>query len=226
MTQFKKITDDVHNELIEIFDNNLSKFDDHVWNTRAPMLKELYNINDEKHIQTLRMEIKDPSVRAKIRSIVNLFDGIDNVDGFMNFCRGYLPIAMHTDVCVNPDETVEDGYTIMIPLTVDKRIQTIVWQERMGYPVFDEWADTIHWNNRVKLNNLSEKYNLSNGHWPKPDIVDYMALDDVCQWSKGNAWCFKRSQIHCSTNFKASGIEYKDYILIQTTNGLYTPEHG
>ena len=162
MTQFKKITDDVHNELIEIFDNNLSKFDDHVWNTRAPMLKELYNINDEKHIQTLRMEIKDPSVQAKIKSIVNLFDGLDNAHGFMNFCRGYLPIAMHTDVCVNPDNTVEDGYTIMIPLTVDKRIQTMVWQERMGYPVFDDWVNTIDWNNRVKLNNLSEKYNLTN----------------------------------------------------------------
>ena len=59
---------------------------------------------------------------------------------------------------------------------------------------------------------------MSNGWYWQPDIVDYMELDGIADWEKGNAFCLKRSQIHCSTNFRKNGFEYKDYILVQTNN--------
>ena len=209
----------------EWFDASLPTFNDYQWQVNKPILKNLYNITEDRYHQTKRGEIKDEEMRQEIFSTVaefGLSKKVDRRNAYMNFARGFLPIAIHVDVPA--DNIHEDGNTILIPLTFDDRIKTFWWKEKVYEPVFDYWIEKQNWDQREKVNNISEQYDVRNGYFPKPDVTDYMELDGIGEWFKGNCFCGRRSQPHCSNNFKTSGIEYKDYILIQTTDQLHRDE--
>ena len=219
-----KIPDEKIDLFREWFDANLPTFNDYQWQINKLILKNLYNITEDKYHQTKRGEIKDKEMRKEILSAVSEF-GFDKnsmTSPDMNFARGFLPIAIHVDI---PDfDTYQDGNTILIPLTFSDKIKTFWWKGNVYEPIFDYWIEKQDWNQRKKVNNISEQYDVTNGFFPKPDVTDYMELDGIGEWFKGNCFSGRRSQPHCSNNFKTSGIEYKDYILIQTTDQHHRDE--
>ena len=219
-----KIPDEKIDLFREWFDANLPKFNDYQWQINKSILKNLYNITEDRYHQTKRGEIKDKEMRREILSAVSEFDFDKNsmTNPYMNFARGFLPIAIHVDI---PDfDTHQDGNTILIPLTFSDKIKTFWWKEKVYEPIFDYWIEKQNWNQRKKVNNISEQYDVTNGFFPKPDVTDYMELDGIGEWFKGSCFSGRRSQPHCSNNFKTSGIEYKDYILIQTTDQYHRDE--
>ena len=208
----------------EWFNASLSLFDDVAWQTNKTILKNLYNITEDRYYQTKRGEIKNKEMRKEILNAVSEFGFEKNsmINPYINFARGFLPIAIHVDI---PDsDTHQDGNTILIPLTFSDKIKTFWWKENVYEPVFDYWVEKQDWTQRKKVNNISEQYNITNGFLPNPDIIDHMELDGIGEWYKGNCFSGRRSQPHCSNNFKTNGIEYKDYILIQTTDQHHRDE--
>ena len=208
----------------EWFNASLSLFDDVAWQTNKTILKNLYNITEDRYYQTKRGEIKNKEMRKEILNAVSEFGFEKNsmINPYINFARGFLPIAIHVDI---PDsDTHQDGNTILIPLTFSDKIKTFWWKENVYEPVFDYWVEKQDWTQRKKVNNISEQYNITNGFLPNPDIIDHMELDGIGEWYKGNCFSGRRSQPHCSNNFKTNGIEYKDYILIQTTDQYHRDE--
>jgi hypothetical protein len=211
-----KISNELYEDLIKSLNNNSSNLDIIDWQVNKEILKGLYNI-DHDTAQTQRAIIKDKNIRKQITSVLEDF-GFTNGEGqgWMCYSRAFLPTSLHVDI---PQDNVEDdGYTVIIPLTTDPSIKTLVFKEKTNNPILDYWIKKQDWSSREKLNNLSKTYDVSNGWYWQPDIVDYMELDGIADWEKGNAFCLKRSQIHCSTNFRKNGFEYKDYILVQTNN--------
>lgn len=211
------ISDQKVNDLRNFFDRNFPNFNDFQIQYNKDLLKKLYNIDtNDKEIQSIRGEIKNIDERKYIVDLLLEFGFQEEVirGAFMNYSRGYLPIAIHVDV--PEDNPNEDGDTILIPLTFNDNIKTIWWKGQVKDPIFDNWIARQDWTNKKKVNNLSQTLNLKNGYWLKPDIVDYMELDGIGHWKKGNVFTGRRSQPHCSNNFKSYGIPHKDYIIIQT----------
>ena len=204
-------------QLRKHFDEAYDSLEDAQWQVNKELLEKLYNITGkDKVMQTKRGIMKrGTDARKLVAEILEPFNIKAHPDGWhINYARGFLPIAMHVDIPEH--DTNHDGDTILIPLTFDDRIKTLWWKCHVYEAVFDFWIEKQDWPNKQKLNNISEKYDLSNGFWRKPEIVDYMPLDGIGDWSKGNVFKGRRSQPHCSNNFLTSGISHKDYILIQT----------
>jgi hypothetical protein len=202
----------------ELFDASLPSFNDFQWQINKDILKGLYNITEEKAPQTLRGEVRNKEIRQEIISALDDLD-INRkflTSSYINFARGFLPIAIHVDIPAN--STSEDGDTILIPLTFDDKIKTFWWKNNVHEPIFDYWIEKQDWTKREKINNLREQYDIRNGYFFKQEVIDYMELDGIGEWFKGSCFCGRRSQPHCSSNFKASGIAHKDYILLQTTD--------
>lgn len=196
------------------FDESLNTFDDFQWQNNRKILKNLYNIPKEKDYQSKRGEIKNIGVRTEIVESISEF-GISKgllLGSYMNFARGILPIAIHVDIA----EDKGDGETIIIPLTYDKNIKTIWFKENVFEPIFDYWVESQDFSKRQKVNNLRNEFDMSNAYYHRPEIVDYMEVDGIGDWKKGNVFRGRRSQPHCSNNFRTSGIDFKDYIIIQT----------
>jgi len=211
----KILSEDFINELRRLFDKHLDKFEISAWQTNQDILKNLFKISDDKHIQTMRHTIKDQSVKNLIASeFKDIHDEQKIRKAFINYQRGYLPISMHIDIPA--DNPNENGYTFLIPLTFEKNIQTVAWKQETNGAILDYWIEKINWSNKPKLNNIGKQLDLSNGYFFKPEIVNYIEVDGIGEWFKGNVFGFKRSQIHCSNNFRNYGIPYKDYIVIQT----------
>lgn len=212
-------------QLRKHFDEAYDSLEDAQWQINKELLAKLYNITDkEKVMQTKRGIMKRGTDAHKlVAEILEPFNIKADPDGWhINYARGFLPIAMHVDIGDN--DTNADGDTILIPLTFDDRIKTLWWKGHVYEPVFDWWIEKQDWQNKTKVHNITEQYDLSNGFWRRPEVADYMELDGVGDWFKGNIFRGRRSQPHCSNNFKSSGIEHKDYILIQTTDQAYRSE--
>jgi hypothetical protein len=202
-------------QLRKFFDKAYYNLEDAQWVNNKEQLEKLYNIkNVERKMQTKRGLVKGDARDLVIECCAN-FNIDENIitNAHMNFARAFLPIAIHVDIA----DPKNDGDTIIIPLTFDTKIKTIWWKGKITSPIFDDWINAQDWSTKKRVNKLSEEFDLSNGYWSKPEIIDYMDLDGIGEWQRGNVFRGRRSQPHCSTNFLNSGIKSKDYILIQTS---------
>lgn len=216
------VSHDKIDQLRKYFDEAYDSLDDAQWQINKELLEKIYNITDkDKVMQTKRGLMKrGTEARKLLIEILEPFGIKANPNGWhINYARGFLPIAMHVDI--PEDNPNQDGDTILIPLTFDDRIKTLWWKGHVYAPVFDYWIQEQDWSKKTKQNNLTEQFDMSNGYWRKPEVVNYMPLDGIGEWSKGNIFKGRRSQPHASNNFKSSGITHKDYILIQTTDQHY-----
>jgi len=207
---------DIAKEFQLSFAQNQDRLDIIDWQVNEEILKTLYNI-EGKTAQTRRAQVQDPVIRSKIRNILTDL-GIDKQkgEGWMCYSRAFLPTALHVDI--PEDDVNENGHTIIIPLTPSDKIKTLVFKEECNSPILDYWIEKQDWDNREKISEISAKHDMSHGWWKRPDIVDHMELDGIGEWKVGTAFCFKRSQIHGSTNFTHAGFPFKDYLLVQTNN--------
>ena len=226
-----RIPDEKINLFKKWFDESYYKFGitkesrhEYAWQINKPILETLFNIKEDRHPQWIRGRIDEVHRKQEIISaIANFgFDQNSIENSVMYFTRSFLPVAIHVDI---PNYDINcDGNTIMIPLTFNDKIKTICWKGYVNEPIFDYWVEKQNWDSRKKLNNLTKQYDLTNGYFLRPNIVEYMELDGIGEWFKGSCFAFRRSQPHCSSNFKSSGIEYKDFIIIQSIDQHYGNE--
>ena len=176
-------------------------------------IHELYNSESESLIQQERVSINSYPVAESVRRIVNrilpnpLKDSIP-----IMFSRSVYPVGIHTDT----DESDHQGHTIMIPLTFDKRIKTVVWQETA---VAQSGLNAIFQRFQTDLKSfqsqprISNKFDLRNCWMGRPSIVDFLQLDGVAEWRTGSIFKIERQQLHASNNYREF-VEFKDYVLI------------
>ena len=128
------------------------------------------------------------------------------------FSRSVYPVGIHTDT----NERDHEGHTIMIPLTSDPRVKTLVWREtaiaQSGLnKIFHRFQTNI--NSFEPQSRISNKFDLRNCWLGRPSIVDFLQLDGVAEWRSGSIFKFERQQLHASNNYREF-VEFKDYVLI------------
>lgn len=189
------------------------EFNDTYLITNPDEIRELYNLESESLIQQERVSINAYPVSESVRSIVNriLPNPLKKSTSIM-FSRSVYPVGIHTDT----DERDHQGHTIMIPLTSDPRIKTVVWQEtaiaQSGLnTIFQRFqTDRKSFTPQPKISN---KFDLRNCWLGRPSIVDFLQLDGVAEWRTGSIFKFERQQLHASNNYREF-VEFKDYVLI------------
>lgn len=189
------------------------EFDDRYLITNPDEIHELYNSESESLIQQERVSINAYPVAESVRRIVNriLPEPLKPSTPIM-FSRSVYPIGIHTDT----DERDCRGHTIMIPLTFDQRIKTLVWQETaVGVPALNEIFQRFQTDLKSfqPQPRISNKFDLRNCWMGRPSIVDFLQLDGVAEWRAGAIFKFARQQLHASNNYREF-VEFKDYVLI------------
>lgn len=188
-------------------------FNDTYLITNPDEIHELYNSKSKSLIQQERVRINLYPVAEFIRNIVNriLSNPLKPSIPIM-FSRSVYPVGIHTDT----DEKNHTGHTIMIPLTSDARIKTLVWKETTRA---QSGLDSIfqRFQNDIKSfkpqPRISKQLNLKNCWLGYPSIVDFLELDGIAEWQTGSIFKFERQQLHASNNYRAFA-EFKDYVLI------------
>lgn len=189
------------------------EFNDRYYLTDPTMVHELYNLDSKSLIQQERFDIRNEPVVEFVRAIVNrvLPKPLKPTVPIM-FSRSVYPIGIHTDT----DSNNADGHTIMIPLTFDERIKTLVWNETAIGPrqldeIFQRFRDDIK--SFRPQSKLSRQLDLRNCWLGYPSIVDFLSLDGIASWRAGSIFQFERQQLHASNNYREF-VDSKDYVLI------------
>lgn len=189
------------------------EFDDRYLITNPDEIHELYKSQGESLIQQERVSINAYPVAESVRRIVNrILPKPLKPSTLIMFSRSVYPIGIHTDT----DEKNLKGHTIMIPLTSDERIKTLVWKETA---LTQKGLNEIFQRFQTDLKSfqpqprISNKFDLRNCWMGRPSIVDFLQLDGVAEWRAGAIFKFARQQLHASNNYREF-VEFKDYVLI------------
>ena len=101
------------------------ELDERYYITSKDDIRDLYNSDSESLIQQQRISVLKFPVADFVRNIVNQILSTPLKDSVrIMFSRSFYPVGIHVDVQKN-----EKGHTLMIPLTFDNRIKTLVWKE-------------------------------------------------------------------------------------------------
>jgi len=189
------------------------EFNDRYLITNPDEIRELYNLESESLTQQERVGINAYPVADVVRSIVNKVLPTPLKDSIpIMFSRSVYPVGIHTDT----NERDHQGHTIMIPLTSDNRIKTVVWQETVIAQkglneIFQRFQNNIK--SFTPQPKISNKFDLRNCWMGRPSIVDFLQLDGMAEWRTGSIFKFERQQLHASNNYREF-VEFKDYVLI------------
>jgi hypothetical protein len=189
------------------------KFDDAYLIPNTDEIRELYNSESESLIQQERVGINSYPVAEFVRNIVDrILPNPLKPSVSIMFSRSVYPVGIHTDT----DDRTYKGHTIMIPLTLDTRIKTLVWKEsargQSGLDsIFQQFQNNIK--SFKPRPRISKQLDLRNCWQGYPSIVDFLELDGIASWQTGSIFKFERQQLHASNNYRAFA-DFKDYILI------------
>ena len=188
-------------------------FNDTYLITNPDEIHELYNLESQSLIQQERVRINSYPVAEVVRNIVDriLPKPLKPSISIM-FSRSVYPVGIHTDT----DERIHKGHTIMIPLTSDERIKTLVWRETaIAQSGLNEIFQRFQTNTKSfqPQPRISKQLDLRNCWLGNPSIVDFLELDGIASWQTGSIFKFERQQLHASNNYRAFA-EFKDYVLI------------
>ena len=189
------------------------EFNDSYFITSQDTIHDLYNSNAESLIQQKRVDIRTYPVADFVRSIVNrILPSPLKTSVHIFFSRSVYPVGIHTDT----SEREPKGHTLIIPLTFDDRIKTLVWKETaVGQSdlekIFHRFQNDIR--SFTPHPRISNKLDLRNCWLSQPSIVDFLELDGMASWQVGSIFKFERRQLHASNNYREF-VDFKDYILI------------
>ena len=187
--------------------------EDEYFITFQEVIHDLYGKDDESLVQQQRVDIRVGPAGDFVRSIVNrILPNPIKESISIWFARSIYPIGIHTDT----NETSHNGHTLMIPMTFDDRIKTLVWKETaVGVPalkeIFHRFQNDIR--SFKPQPRISNKLDLRNCWLSPPSIVDFLELDGIASWQAGSIFKFDRKQLHSSNNYREF-VEFKDYVLI------------
>jgi len=190
------------------FDSQLYYLDD------QETIKEIYHSDKNQLVQQERLKINHYALGKKLQEIFRPY--ITDYAQENNYpiwaCRAHLPIGLHTDT----DDHSLTGYTVILPLTFNDSIKTIVWKPLLGKAHLDKLIqdfiqDPFKFPRKCSI---SRELDLEHCWMSKPTLTDAIELDGYVAWKKGTIVKFDRRQPHAGTNWKTDSLPYKDYILI------------
>lgn len=183
------------------------------WVTHKETIKEVFNSDADQLVQQERKDISKAPLGQYVRDLLkSIFDIPQTTPIFV--VRSHNPIGLHTDC---DDHTPVNGRTLIIPLTFDDRIVTVIWDKIVSERELNELIKQFAEHPEIfeKQNNISEQYKLNNCWFGDPVLTDYLPLGKVAIWRTGTVIEFNRKNIHASNNY-TNFLPYKDYILIHT----------
>lgn len=192
------------------FDSQLYYVDD------KDTIRDVYGIdNVDQIIQQERLDATKLPLGDRIRKIFQPYlssEQLENKNNSVWLCRAHFPIGIHTDT----DIIKPDGYTVLMPLTFDESIKTVVWKPLLGKFELDklirEFIDDPY--KFPKKCSVSQELKLDHCWMSDPKLTDVIELDGYASWKKGSIFKFDRRQPHGGNNWKTDKLKYKDYILI------------
>jgi hypothetical protein len=135
-----------------------------------------------------------------------------------SYKESYFPYAHHIDGYHRPDfkesfqakNTMEHDTAFLIPLVENTHFNTISFNcfdpyyETMGGKLKDEWLNSYNNLNLDDFDHISSEF--------RQDISK-LPVDKIFNWKVGNAFSWKRDQLHASTNFAKYRL-VKKFIII------------
>jgi hypothetical protein len=137
------------------------------------------------------------------------------------FVRVHLPADLHVDKLHERAEH-DDGYTLIIPLTFDSNIKTVVWdQEFYSRTEAEAWKRSVLDNKEPETTSgVPQGVDLQHCTVGDKFLPDYLDNVQLAEWEPGSIIVFERQRIHCSSNFR-NHLPFKDYVLIHSQDGRY-----
>ena len=134
------------------------------------------------------------------------------------FHRNYFPYGIHTDSGYDPNEKIyRQG---IIPLEVypsDKSVYTVIFDQKVYHSIGFTREDSIFkqsggefivndYSSAQDAKILNEEKHLWQGQlaW-----LEELSVSLAFEWRVGQMAIWDRSHLHCSSDFKTSGVEYK-----------------
>lgn len=124
-----------------------------------------------------------------------------------------IPYEVHADSYdeTNPATLPVDGtryaYTFVIPLD-DYNADTVVFNEESYFtPEPIKWFNKI--NPEIKKTITEDEFQKYMTNYSNKWIYDYFSIETIFHWIKGDVLAMSRHSFHCSSNFKARGLENK-----------------
>jgi len=258
-TVVKSIPEDYTQYFLQYHKENKHNYDTFDYEEDDLFLRA-WGLNEKSKISghVLATSIHDNSeINLLVKKVLDLFDvEYNEFEAFIKTC--YLPITLHVDAnrYVGPVHSHNNwdgeeldlfgqGISIIIPLTFNKDIHTIIFKNMVGDNEYvRDFLDTVagiyeesnNRNHRANLpiyeHNLDYRDYIPNiwnrqmiEHYHDPEnsqyargdqILDYLEVDVKIPWEKNVAYMFDKQKMHMSNNFKKFGIENKDFLLIHT----------
>lgn len=135
-------------------------------------------------------------------------EGIDRFQAYYE--RQYVPTPLHID-----PEVFE--YTVIVPIYHDPRIKTLAWKQQFkDINTWTQWVIDFDPAGQTPKNSVGESglidhtFDENKGIY----IADYLDFDGVFDYDLGSAAGFYSNQVHCSSNWRKLGFEYKDWVAI------------
>jgi hypothetical protein len=266
-TIIKHIPKEYTEYFIQYFNENKHNYDEFDWEYDELYLR-MWGLSEKSKISghVFATNNYEKPGTSKINSVVKEVLDLFNVDynefeAFIKTC--YLPISLHVDAnrykgpatshkdheelvidTLDDGNDARQGITIIIPLTFNKNIHTIIFKNIAEDNIdVREFIDKIagtheNSNDEYRANLPTYEHDLDyrdyipniwnkqmimfyedpqNNRYARGDqILDYLEVEHIITWEENVAYMFNKQKMHMSNNFKKVGIESKDFILIHT----------
>lgn len=201
--------DYIKTEFQNLFDQE--KFQIEYYIDHKETIIEAFGKTDNKLLQQKRVDVKSLPIGSYIKQILETVYSFSS-DIPIYLVRAYYPIGIHADA-----EIPTTGKTIIIPLTFDNNIKTLVFKKTGTNNDVAQLVEQFSRdpNQFKRLNLLSKKLNLKNCWLGEPNLADCLELDDIAEWNSNTVIMFDRMQFHGSNNYKKI-VDFKDYVLVHT----------
>lgn len=186
---------------------------------KNPRTLQVYGLT-EKSLSWARFEANRDSKEFSdyIEKVLDLMD-LDYLDFSAYIKTCYLPVTIHVDSDKDPSDQV--GTSLIIPLTFDKNIHTILWNKKV--PTIDHVRDFLKTFAEYPIYENNLNYDEYGNVWDPcddPHLMDHLEVEEIFAWEKDFVYGFDRRKMHASNNYRKFGIESKDFILIHLSTTL------
>ena len=169
--------------------------------------------DEGKYLNWERIKINE-ELRNYVRQILTrVISDLDD-DLTFYFVRSHSPLRIHLD----GTDFRQKGKTMIIPLTFNENIHTVVWQQDSTVVNFEAWMKQFYQDpkkfkpSKIVPADINLKHCCVKNDSSFLQALDY---DGSVAWKKGTIMSFGRMQYHASSNFKLLN-DFKDFVLIHS----------
>jgi len=145
------------------------------------------------------------------------FFGLNLLIDHSHILHSIIPYGIHTDYFQRKKlvKNIEPAYTFIIPLA-NIETHTIVFNEYSKIKNPYEWKKTNNVKPYEDCQIPSEIRNKLLSHI-NDDIINYFSIKEIFAWKKGSLLASDRQYFHCSDNYIANNLTYKNAIILWTS---------